>query len=75
MSDLVLEHLKILRSESKQNRDDLAEVKQHVIIIRHQMADVLKDHVLLHERIAAHELRLERIERRLQLDDPSVDQP
>jgi len=50
--DLTLEHMKVLRAESKQTRDDLTEIKHHVIVVRNQMADMLKEHVLLHERLA-----------------------
>jgi len=67
--DLTLEHMKVLRAESKQTRDDLTEIKHHVIVVRNQMADMLKEHVLLHERLASHELRIERIEKRLGLLD------
>jgi hypothetical protein len=41
--DLTLEHLRVLRSESKQNREDMRDLTHHVIVIRNQMADFLKE--------------------------------
>jgi hypothetical protein len=67
--DLTLEHLKVLRAESKQNREDVRDITHHVIAMRNQMADFLKEHAYTYERLAEHDARLETIEKRLGLID------
>jgi len=67
--DLTLEHLKILRAESKQNREDVRDLTHHVIAIRNQMADFFKEHAFMYEKFAEHESRLAKIEQRLGLLD------
>lgn len=68
-ADLTLEHLRVLRAESKQNREDVRELMHHMIAMRNQMADFFKENAFIYERLSDHDTRLAKIEKRLGIID------
>ena len=67
LENLLLEHLRAIRSEQSAMRDDIREIKSRLISLERSMAgnyaDIVDQHVK-YDRITE---RLERIERRLEL--------
>jgi tetrahydromethanopterin S-methyltransferase subunit G len=67
--NLILEHLRAIRSKLDQHSDEFRNVKLRLSSIETQMANVHSDLAILHGRIDGVEQRLDRIEKRLELTD------
>lgn len=67
MDNIVLEHLRAIRGDMATMKDDMRGLKVEMTSMRHSMASIatLVDHD--HDDIAAIKVRLDRIERRLEL--------
>jgi len=70
-ADLVLEHLRAIRGDVSRVRDDLQTIKVEMVALRQQVSSIQTIQEHDHVEIAAIKVRLDRIERRLEL----VDQP
>jgi hypothetical protein len=68
-TDLVLEHLRAIRAEMARMADDIRGLRTEMISMRQHMAGVVTIQELDHTDIAAMKVRLDRIERRLELVD------
>jgi len=75
-SNLILEHLRVIRADVSGLRADLAEgklragsVEDHLVGVRRDLALLHADIGITHHRLDLHEQRLGRIERRLQIRD------
>jgi hypothetical protein len=66
---LTLEHLRVIRSDVSELRSDSRDIKAHLTVIRGYIADQNTEQNLLNARLAAAELKIERLERRLSLHD------
>lgn len=66
---LTLEQLRSLRAELGEVRTDTRDIKAQVAVIRAYIADQHTEQNLLNSRLAAAELKIERIEHRLSLRD------
>lgn len=74
MTDLVLEHLKTIQAKLAQmERNDRGTIAE-LISLRTMMGEFIKTDARREGHYLSLEARVDRIERRLQLDDPSVDQ-
>ncbi len=69
IDNLVLEHLKAIRSNVDRLTDDMREVKQRLGILENQYALLEKQYASLSNRLDRVDERLNRIERRLDLVD------
>lgn len=65
--NLVLEHLKAIRSELSALRDDVADLKADSHGLKSHLAGFMQGEVTQDSSIASIKVRLERIERRLEL--------
>jgi hypothetical protein len=66
---LVLEHLRAIRSDVGRMKDDMSGLRMEMTAMRHDMAGVRTLQDMHYGDIAALKVRLERIERRLDLID------
>ena len=72
MSDfenLTLEHLRAMRADIGELRTDTRDIKSQLTVIRAYIADHHTEQNLLNSRLAAAELKIDRIEHRLSLRD------
>lgn len=67
--NLTLEHLRALRTEVGEVREDTRDIKAQLAVIRAYIADQHTEQNLLNSRLAAAELKIERLEHRLSLRD------
>ncbi|OGA43543.1 MAG: hypothetical protein A3G25_19465 [Betaproteobacteria bacterium RIFCSPLOWO2_12_FULL_63_13] len=65
--NLILEHLRAIRGDVGQLKDDHVFIKQRLSSLDSQVAQVHVDMAIVHNRIDNLEKRLERIEKRLDL--------
>jgi len=72
INDLVLEHLKRIQSDLTEVKRDVREVKSEVVSLRTIMGEFIKTDARREGSIASLELRVERIERRLDLQGSSA---
>jgi hypothetical protein len=68
-TDLVLEHLRAIRAEMGRMAHDIRGLRTEMISMRQHMAGAVTIQELDHTDIAAMKVRLDRIERRLELVD------
>jgi hypothetical protein len=74
MSDLVLEHLKAIPAKLAQMERNDRETVAELISLRTMMGEFIKTDARRDAHYLTLEARVDRIERRLQLADPSHDQ-
>lgn len=67
--NLILEHLRQIRAATDKSNAKLSELEKHLIELRLQVAGVVREDVLIHSKLAEHEARFERIEKRLELHE------
>ena len=67
VENLILEHLRAMRSDLAQIKDDMGTTKLRPTSVEQQVAHLHTDNAIVHARIDGLEKRLERIERRLEL--------
>jgi hypothetical protein len=67
--DLTLEHLRAIRTDVGELRTDTRDIKAQLTVIRAYIADQHTEQSLLNSRLAAAELKIERLEHRLSLRD------
>ena len=67
--NLTLEHLRAIRSDIGELRTDTRDIKAQLTVIRAYIADQHTEQSLLNSRLAAAELKIERLEHRLSLRD------
>jgi len=68
-TDLVLEHLRPIRAEMARMADDIRGLRTEMTSMRQHMGGVVTIQELDHTDLAAMKVRLDRIERRLELVD------
>ncbi len=66
---IILEHLETIRADVKHLRNDNHDIKAALSIVRAYIADHNAEQNLLNSRLAAAELKIDRIEERLNLRD------
>jgi hypothetical protein len=66
---ITLEHLRAIRSDVAELRADSRDIKAQLTLIRGYIADQHSEQNLLNARLAAAELKIERLEHRLSLRD------
>lgn len=69
--NLVLEHLKRIQADLSEVKRDVREVKSEVVSLRTIMGEFIKTDARREGSIASLELRIERIERRLDIQSSS----
>lgn len=67
--NITLEHLRAIRSDMAALRSESRDVKSQLTVIRAYIADQHTEQNLLNSRLAAAELKIERLEHRLSLRD------
>jgi hypothetical protein len=67
--NLTLEHLRAIRADIGELRTDTRDIKAQLTVIRAYIADQHTEQNLLNSRLAAAELKIERLEHRLSLRD------
>ena len=68
-SNLVLEHLRAMRSQMNSTSEDLYEIKVRVGLLESGVADLNTSVALVHQRLDRSAGRVDRIGRRLDLSD------
>ena len=69
VENLILEHLRSLRADVASMKDEMSGVRQEMVIVRQHMAGLLGAQALHDTEIATLKVRLDRIEKRLELAD------
>jgi non-ribosomal peptide synthetase component E (peptide arylation enzyme) len=69
VENLVLEHLRVIRADMSTMKDEMSGMRAEMLIIRQHMAGVLGAQILHDGEIANIKVRLDRIEKRLELAD------
>jgi hypothetical protein len=69
VDNLLLEHMRAIRSDIGQMKDEMGGMRAEMLIIRQHMAGLLGSQVLHDTEIAGIKLRLDRIEKRLELTE------
>jgi hypothetical protein len=69
VESLVLEQLRAIRYDLGLMKDDMGAMRAEMLIIRQHMAGLLGSQTLHDQEIAGLKMRLDRIERRLELAD------
>jgi len=67
IENLVLEHLRIIRADLSSMKDELSGARAELLIMRQHMAGLLGGQTLHDVEIAGLKVRLDRIEKRLEL--------
>ena len=67
--NLILEHLRSIRSDMSAMKDEMAGMRAEMLIVRQHMAGLLGTQTLHDSEIAGIKVRLGRIEKRLELVD------
>ena len=68
-NELILEHLKAMRSEMSDMRSRLSSVESEMRAVKGHLAVLVQADLGRDERIAGFEVRLERVERRLEISN------
>ena len=69
VANLILEHMRVMRADMARMSDRMDVLASEQLIIRQHMAGVLGTQTLHDRRFAGLEVRIDRIERRLELID------
>ncbi|WP_275782735.1 hypothetical protein [Pararhizobium gei] len=69
VENLVLEHLRIIRADMSSMKEDMGGMRAEILIIRQHMAGLLGSQTLHDVEIAGLKVRLDRLEKRLELAD------
>lgn len=69
VESLILEHLRIIRADMSSMKEEMSTVRTEMLIIRQHMAGLLGGQTLHDGEIASLKVRLDRIEKRLELVD------
>jgi len=69
VENLILEHLRIMRADMSSMKEDMGTMRAEMLIIRQHMAGLLGSQTLHDGEIASIKVRLDRIEKRLELVD------
>jgi hypothetical protein len=69
VENLILEHLSIMRADMSSMKEDMGTMRAEMLIIRQHMAGLLGSQTLHDGEIASIKVRLDRIEKRLELVD------
>ena len=69
IDSLILEHLRHIRGRVDQLAEDMTIVKQRLTSLESQVAGLHGDNAILQRRMDGFEVRMERIERRLDLSE------
>jgi non-ribosomal peptide synthetase component E (peptide arylation enzyme) len=69
VENLLLEHLRIIRADMSSMKDEMSGMRAEMLIIRQHMAGLLGAQVLHDGEIAGIKVRLDRIEKRMELAD------
>lgn len=69
VENLALEHLRFIRADMASMKYDMSGIRAEMLIMRQHMAGLLGSQTLHDAEIAGVKVRLERIERRLELVD------
>ena len=67
VENLILEHLRVIRADMSSMKDDMGGMRAEMLIIRQHMAGLLGGQNLHDGEIASLKVRLDRIEKRLDL--------
>jgi hypothetical protein len=67
--NLVLEHLRHIRATTDKTDAKVLELERHLIELRLQVAGLAREDAHIQAKLAEHEIRFERIEKRLELRD------
>jgi ferritin len=69
LTNITLEHLRAIRGDVSELRNDSRDIKAGLAVLRAYIADQHTEQNLLNTRLAAAEMKIERIEHRLALRD------
>ena len=69
VDNLILEHLRVIRADMGSMKEELSGMRAEMLIIRQHMAGLLGSQTLHDGEIANIKVRLDRIEKRLELAD------
>jgi ferritin len=69
LENLTLEHLRAIRTDVAELRNDNRDIKATLAVLRAYVADQHTEQSLLNARLASAEIKIDRIEQRLSLRD------
>ncbi|MBN9074003.1 MAG: hypothetical protein J0H34_20875 [Rhizobiales bacterium] len=69
VENLILEHLRNIRADMSSMKEDMGTMRAEMLIVRQHMAGLLGSQTLHDGEIASIKVRLDRIEKRLELAD------
>ena len=66
---LILEHLRVMRADMSSMKDEMSGMRAELLVMRQHMAGLLGAQVLHDGELATIKVRLDRIEKRLELSE------
>ena len=69
VENLILEHLRVIRADMSSMKDEMSGMRAEMLVMRQHMVGLLGSQVLHDGELATIKVRLDRIEKRLELSE------
>jgi non-ribosomal peptide synthetase component E (peptide arylation enzyme) len=69
VENLILEHLRVMRADMSSMKEEMSGMRAEMLVMRQHMAGLLGSQVLHDGELATIKVRLDRIEKRLELSE------